>query len=100
MSDRGRKPFLAINCGAIPESLIESAECGTLFLDEFDVLSSAEQTRLLQVIQEGEMERVGDKHTLHFDVRIVSASNRSLQQFVEQGLFRQDLFYRLNMRRL
>jgi two-component system response regulator HydG len=114
---------VAINCGAIPESLIESAlfghekgaftgaievhqgfferaEGGTLFLDEVDALSPAAQTRLLRVIQEGEMERVGGKHTLHVDVRIVSASNRSLQQYVEQALFRQDLFYRLNMRRL
>ncbi|NJA05029.1 sigma-54-dependent Fis family transcriptional regulator [Methylococcaceae bacterium WWC4] len=123
MSDRGHKPFVAINCGAIPESLIESAlfghekgaftgaievhqgfferaEGGTLFLDEVDALSPAAQTRLLRVIQEGEMERVGGKHTLHVDVRIVSASNRSLTQHVEQGLFRQDLFYRLNVVRL
>ena len=123
MSDRGHKPFVAINCGAIPESLIESAlfghekgaftgaievhqgfferaEGGTLFLDEVDALSPAAQTRLLRVIQEGEMERVGGKHTLHVDVRIVSASNRSLEQHVEQGLFRQDLFYRLNVVRL
>lgn len=123
MSDRGHKPFVAINCGAIPESLIESAlfghekgaftgaievhqgfferaEGGTLFLDEVDALSPAAQTRLLRVIQEGETERVGGKHTLNVDVRIVSASNRSLEQHVEQGLFRQDLFYRLNVVRL
>jgi two-component system response regulator HydG len=123
MSERGHKPFVAINCGAIPESLIESAlfghekgaftgaieihqgfferaEGGTLFLDEVDALSPAAQTRLLRVIQEGEMERVGGKHTLNVDVRIVSASNRSLEQHVEQGLFRQDLFYRLNVVRL
>lgn len=123
MSERGHKPFVAINCGAIPESLIESAlfghekgaftgaievhqgfferaEGGTLFLDEVDALSPAAQTRLLRVIQEGEMERVGGKHTLSVDVRIISASNRSLAQHVEQGLFRQDLFYRLNVVRL
>lgn len=123
MSDRGHRPFVAINCGAIPESLIESAlfghekgaftgavevhqgfferaEGGTLFLDEVDSLSQAAQTRLLRVLQEGEMERVGGKHTLSVDVRIISACNRQLQQRVEQGLFRQDLFYRLNVVKL
>lgn len=123
MSERGHKPFIAINCGAIPESLIESAlfghekgaftgaievhqgfferaEGGTLFLDEVDALSPAAQTRLLRVIQEGEMERVGGKHTLSVDVRLISATNRQLEQHVEQGLFRQDLFYRLNVVRL
>ncbi|MDD4915522.1 MAG: sigma 54-interacting transcriptional regulator [Methylococcales bacterium] len=123
MSERGHRPFVAINCGAIPESLIESAlfghekgaftgavevhqgfferaEQGTLFLDEVDALSPAAQTRLLRVLQEGEMERVGGKHTLSVDVRIVSASNRQLEQHVEQGLFRQDLYYRLNVVRL
>jgi len=123
MSERGHRPFVAINCGAIAESLIESelfghekgaftgavevhqgfferAEGGTLFLDEVDTLSPAAQTRLLRVLQEGEMERVGGKHTLSVDVRIISASNRQLEQHVEQGLFRQDLFYRLNVVRL
>ncbi|MGR8931390.1 MAG: sigma 54-interacting transcriptional regulator [Gammaproteobacteria bacterium] len=123
MSERGHRPFVAINCGAIPETLIESAlfghekgaftgaievhqgvferaEGGTLFLDEVDTLSAAAQIRLLRVLQEGEMERVGGKHTLSVDVRIVSATNRSLEQHVEQGLFRQDLFYRLNVVRL
>ncbi len=123
MSERGHRPFIAINCGAIPESLIESAlfghekgaftgaievhqgfferaEGGTLFLDEVDALSPAAQTRLLRVLQEGEMERVGGKHTLSVDVRIVSASNRQLEQHIEQGSFRQDLFYRLNVVRL
>lgn len=123
MSERAHRPFVAINCGAIPDSLIESAlfghekgaftgaievhqgfferaEGGTLFLDEVDALSPAAQTRLLRVVQEGEMERVGGKHTLHVDVRLVSASNRSLEKHVEQGQFRQDLFYRLNVVRL
>jgi len=123
MSERGHKPFVAINCGAIPESLIESAlfghekgaftgavevhqgfferaEGGTLFLDEVDALSPAAQTRLLRVIQEGEMERVGGKHTLQVNVRIVSASNRSLEMHIQQGMFRQDLYYRLNVVRL
>ena len=120
MSERGHRPFVAINCGAIPENLIESvlfghekgaftgaievhqgvferAEGGTLFLDEVDSLSAAAQIRLLRVLQEGEMERVGGKHTLSVDVRIISACNRSLEQHVAQGLFRQDLFYRLNV---
>lgn len=123
MSERRHKPFVAINCGAIPESLIESAlfghekgaftgaievhqgfferaEGGTLLLDEVDTLSPAAQIRLLRVIQEGEMERVGGKHTLSVNVRIISATNRTLAQHVEQGLFRQDLFYRLNVVRL
>lgn len=123
MSDRGHKPFIAINCGTIPETLIETAlfghekgaftgavevhqgfferaEGGTLFLDEVDALSPAAQTGLLRVLQEGEMERVGGKHTLSVDVRIIAASNRQLEQHVEQGLFRQDLFYRLNVVRL
>ncbi|OAI17381.1 Fis family transcriptional regulator [Methylomonas lenta] len=123
MSERGHRAFVAINCGAIPESLIESAlfghekgaftgavevhqgfferaEGGTLFLDEVDTLSPAAQTGLLRVLQEGEMERVGGKHTLSVDVRIIAASNRQLEQHVEQGLFRQDLYYRLNVVRL
>jgi len=123
MSAREHQPFVAINCGAIPENLIESvlfghekgaftgavevhqgvferAEGGTLFLDEVDTLSAAAQIRLLRVLQESEMERVGGKHTLSVDVRIVSATNRNLEQRVEQGLFRMDLFYRLNVVRL
>ncbi len=123
MSERSHRPFVAINCGAIPENLIESvlfghekgaftgaievhqgvferAEGGTLFLDEVDTLSAAAQIRLLRVLQEGEMERVGGKHTLSVDVRIISACNRSLEQHVKQGLFRQDLFYRLHVVRL
>ncbi|MGR9088609.1 MAG: sigma 54-interacting transcriptional regulator, partial [Gammaproteobacteria bacterium] len=123
MSERSHRAFVAINCGAIPETLIESvlfghekgaftgavevhqgvferAEGGTLFLDEVDTLSLEAQTRLLRVLQENEMERVGGKHTLSVDVRIISASNRHLEQHVEQGLFRQDLFYRLNVVRL
>lgn len=123
MSHRGNRPFVAINCGAIPESLIESAlfghekgaftgaievhqgfferaEGGTLFLDEVDSLSPEAQTRLLRVLQEHEMERVGGKHTLNVNVRIISACNRNLEHSVEQGQFRQDLFYRLNVVRL
>ena len=120
MSERNHKPFIAINCGAIPETLIETvmfghekgaftgamevhqgyferAEGGTLFLDEVDSLSSAAQTRLLRVLQEGEMERVGGKHTLTVDVRIISATNQQLEKLVEQRLFRKDLYYRVNV---
>ena len=123
MSDRCQKPFIPINCGAIPESLIESAlfghekgaftgaievhqgyferaEGGTLFLDEVDSLSPAAQTRLLRVIQEGELERVGGKQTLPVDLRIISATNQNLEDLVKQGLFRNDLYYRINVVRL
>jgi two-component system response regulator HydG len=123
MSDRCQKPFIPINCGAIPESLIESAlfghekgaftgaievhqgyferaEGGTLFLDEVDTLSPAAQTRLLRVLQEGELERVGGKQTLAVDLRIISATNSNLEELVKQGLFRNDLYYRVNVIRL
>ncbi len=123
MSDRYNKPFITINCGAIPESLIESAlfghekgaftgaievhhgyferaEGGTLFLDEVDSLSAAAQTRLLRVIQEAELERVGGKQTLAVDVRIISATNQNLESLVKQDLFRNDLYYRINVVRL
>ncbi len=123
MSDRCQKPFIPINCGAIPESLIESvlfghekgaftgaievhqgyferAEGGTLFLDEVDSLSPAAQTRLLRVIQEGELERVGGKQTLPVDLRIISATNSNLEELVKQSLFRNDLYYRINVVRL
>jgi two-component system response regulator HydG len=123
MSDRSQKPFIPINCGAIPESLIESAlfghekgaftgaievhqgyferaEGGTLFLDEVDSLSAAGQTRLLRVIQEGELERVGGKQTLPVDLRIISATNQNLDDLVKQGLFRHDLYYRINVVRI
>jgi DNA-binding NtrC family response regulator len=123
MSDRNQKPFIPVNCGAIPESLIESvlfghekgaftgaievhqgyferAEGGTLFLDEIDSLSPAAQTRLLRVLQEGELERVGGKQTLSVDVRIISATNNKLEELVKQGQFRNDLYYRINVVRL
>ncbi|MGR9114148.1 MAG: sigma 54-interacting transcriptional regulator [Gammaproteobacteria bacterium] len=120
MSERSQYPFMAINCGAIPDTLIESAlfghekgaftgaieihqgfferaDGGTLFLDEVDSLSPAVQTRLLRVIQEGELERVGGKQTIEVDVRLVSATNRNLEELVEQGGFRNDLYYRINV---
>jgi len=120
MSERCNKPFVPINCGAIPESLLESAlfghekgaftgaievhqgfferaEGGTLFLDEVDSLSPAAQTRLLRVIQEGELERVGGKQPIQVDLRIISATNVNLQRKVDEGLFRKDLYYRVNV---
>ena len=123
MSDRCNKPFIPINCGAIPESLIESvlfghekgaftgavevhhgfferAEGGTLFLDEVDSLSPAAQTRLLRVIQEGELERIGGRQTILVDLRIISATNINLLDKAEQGLFRKDLYYRINVIKL
>jgi transcriptional regulator with PAS, ATPase and Fis domain len=119
-SERWNKNFVAVNCGAIPETLIETtlfghekgaftgahevhhgifhrAEGGTLFLDEVNTLSAATQVKLLRVLQEGEYERVGGNHTQSADVRIVAASNFPLDQAVQRGEFRQDLYYRLNV---
>ena len=118
MSDRSERPFIAINCGAIPEHLIESeivgfergaftgayrerrgiferAHMGTIFLDEVNSLPYAAQVKLLRVLQEGEVVRVGGEHPLRVDVRVIAASNQSLRHLVEQNLFRRDLFYRL-----
>ncbi len=123
MSERCNQSFIPINCGAIPESLIESAlfghekgaftgaveihqgyferaEGGTLFLDEIDSLSPAAQTRLLRVIQEGELERVGGKQTINVNLRIISATNQNLDLIMKQGNFRHDLYYRINVIKL
>jgi two-component system, NtrC family, response regulator PilR len=119
-SSRADAPFVAVNCGAIPENLMESeffgykkgaftgadsdkigylqaAERGTLFLDEVGDLPLAMQVKLLRVIQEKKVRRVGDTHEDAIDVRIISATHRSLAQQVEAGEFRRDLFYRLNV---
>jgi two-component system response regulator PilR (NtrC family) len=119
-SSRSDSPFVAVNCGAIPENLMESeffgykkgaftgadndkigylqaAEKGTLFLDEVGDLPLAMQVKLLRVIQEKRVRRVGDTHEEPIDVRIISATHRSLAEQVEAGEFRQDLFYRLNV---
>lgn len=119
-SERAKGPFVPVNCGALPEQLIESelfgvekgaytgaresrpgrferAHWGTLFLDEVAELSPAAQTRLLRVLQEGEVERLGDTKTRKVDVRVVAATNVDLKQAVEQGRFRKDLYYRLNI---
>jgi two-component system response regulator PilR (NtrC family) len=119
-SPRKSKPFVAVNCGAIPDNLIESelfghkkgsftgavgdrpglfeqAEGGTLFLDEIGELPLLMQTKLLRVLQEREFKRVGDAQTRKADVRIISASNRDLENQVREASFREDLFYRLNV---
>jgi DNA-binding NtrC family response regulator len=119
-SDRAGKPFVAVNCGAIPDTLIESilfghekgaftgavdkhigkfqeANGGTLFLDEIGELRLDMQVKLLRAIQEGEVDPVGAKRPVKVDIRLVSATNRNLMQQVEEGKFREDLFYRLNV---
>ena len=116
---RRDKPFVAVNCAAIPNDLLEAelfgvergaytgaltaregrferADSGTLFLDEVGDLPFAAQSKLLRVLQEGEIERVGDHRTRRVDVRIVAATNAELQQRVKDGHFRADLYYRLN----
>ncbi|WP_299183975.1 sigma-54-dependent Fis family transcriptional regulator [uncultured Neptuniibacter sp.] len=119
-SDRADKPFIAVNCACIPPDLIEAelfgvrkgaytgatqsregkferANGGTIFLDEVIELNSRAQAALLRVLQEGEMERVGDNKVQHIDVRIVAATNEDLANAVKEGRFRADLFYRLNV---
>jgi two-component system response regulator AtoC len=117
-SDRTSGPFVAVNCGAIPEGLLESqffgyvkgafsgadadreglfeaAHGGTLFLDEIGELPEPLQVKLLRVLQEGEVRRVGATQTRRVDARIVAATNRSLEKDVEEGRFRGDLYYRV-----
>jgi DNA-binding NtrC family response regulator len=119
MSSRREKPFIAVNCAAIPHELVESelfgvekgaytgalvsrpgrferADGGTLFLDEIGDLPASAQAKLLRVLQEGEIERLGDQKTRKINVRVVAATNANLQQLVRDGRFRSDLYYRLN----
>ena len=119
-SDRKDKPYVTINCGAIPENLLESelfghvrgaftgavkdhqgfleaADGGTLFLDEIGEIPPAAQVKLLRFLQEGESRRVGDARVRKFDVRIIAATNRDLEEAVRDGSFREDLFFRLNV---
>lgn len=119
-SPRSAQPFLRVNCGAIPPELIDSqlfghergsftgasdqrkgwferADGGTLFLDEIGELSLAAQVRLLRVLQEHQIERVGGQQTIRVDVRIVAATHRDLASMVHERTFREDLWYRINM---
>ena len=119
-SERAGRPFVTVNCGAIPENLIESilfghekgaftgatdkhlgkfqeADGGTLFLDEIGELRLDMQVKLLRALQEGEVDPVGSKRPVKVDVRIMSATNRDLAVRVREGLFREDLYYRLNV---
>jgi len=75
----------------------ELADKGTIFLDEIDSFSPAMQVKLLRVLQDGELERVGDSKTIKVDIRIIAATNQNLQELIAQGKFRKDLFYRLNI---
>jgi DNA-binding NtrC family response regulator len=119
-SPRAQGPFVGVSCAALPETLIESelfghekgaftdaaqarkgrfelADGGTLFLDEISELSAPIQVKLLRVLQERSFERLGGTKTLSVDIRLIAASNRDLEQMIEAGTFRRDLFYRLNV---
>ncbi len=117
---RRDKPMVKVNCGALPETLLESelfghtrgaftgavetrkglfqhADGGTIFLDEIGEISPALQVKLLRVLQAGEFQRVGDAQTFRVDVRILAATNQPLEEMIEDGTFRSDLYYRLNV---
>jgi PAS domain S-box-containing protein len=119
-SPRSRGPFVRVGCGALPASLLESelfghvkgaftgavrdmigrfelADRGSVFLDDVGTIPLDLQVKLLRVLQEKTFERVGDTRTIHVDVRIVAATNRDLKSLVDEGRFREDLFYRLNV---
>jgi DNA-binding NtrC family response regulator len=107
-SARRDRPFVALNCAALPETLIESetarrvgqfelAHTGTLFLDEIGDLSPTTQAKLLRVLQEREFTRIGGVQPIKVDVRIVAATNKSLDELVRRGTFREDLYYRINV---
>src|SRR5574344_2003566 len=123
LSPRKDKSFIAVNCSAFPESLIESelfghekgaftgadniqkgkfelAHGGTLFLDEIGEINLSTQVKLLRVIQERKIERIGSENPIDIEVRIMSATNRNLEDDVKNGKFRQDLYYRLNVVRI
>jgi len=119
-SNRKSKPFIKVNCAALPESLIESelfghekgsftgasvqrigrfeaAHGGTIFLDEFGDIPASTQVKLLRVLQQKEIERVGSTKPIHVDVRILCATNRNLEELITKGEFREDLYYRINV---
>jgi DNA-binding NtrC family response regulator len=123
LSPRKKAPFLAINCAAIPETLIESelfghekgsftgataretglfeaASGGTVFLDEIGEMNVSMQAKLLRAIQEREIRRVGGKVNIPIDVRLISATNKDLESEIKKGAFREDLYYRLNVIRI
>ena len=119
-SGRSQTSFVQVNCAAIPDELIESelfghekgsftgatekkigkfeqADGGTVFLDEISDMSFKTQSKVLRVLQEGEVERIGSAKTIKVDVRLISATNRNLEERIQEGLFRQDLYFRLNV---
>jgi transcriptional regulator with GAF, ATPase, and Fis domain len=120
MSGRGSRPFVAVNCAALPEHLLESelfghekgaftgaiarklgkfelAHGGTILLDEISEMELSLQAKLLRVLQESELDRVGGSETVKVDVRVIATTNRDLAVWVEEGKFRQDLYFRLNV---
>lgn len=120
LGPRARESFVAVNCAAIPRDLIENeifghekgaftgaselkpgrfelADRGTIFLDEIGDMEASLQSKLLRVLQENELERVGGTKTVHVDLRVIAASNKNLESEVSAGRFREDLFYRLNV---
>ena len=122
-SHRASKPFIAVNCAAIPDNLIESelfghergsftgatgqrigkfelCDSGTIFLDEIGDMAPATQTKILRVLQTGEIQRVGGTETLKVDVRVIGATNKDLEAMVKAKTFREDLYYRLNVVRI
>jgi DNA-binding NtrC family response regulator len=122
-SHRSARPYVAVNCSAIPENLIESelfghergaftgataqrlgkfevCDGGTIFLDEIGDMTPATQTKILRVLQEGEIQRVGSSETLKVNVRVIAATNKDLEALVKDREFREDLYYRLNVVRL
>ena len=119
-SNRTRAPWIQVNCAAIPEDLIESelfghekgsftgatnkqigkfeqADRGTIFLDEIGDMSARTQAKVLRVLQEGEVERVGSQNTIKVDVRVIAATNKDLKKEIEEGNFREDLYFRLSV---